>query len=159
MAHKINHILYTGIFISSSQLEDLKKLIPEEFKAKEGYKEIEYPHVTVFFHTNMPLPIVQYILNHNELSNFEIVVDGIGYTDKALALRVFKVICTGDSTLVPSTNKQQHITLATINDGKPVDSNTIKDWKVIDPITFTGYSRIIYKPAPKKKVVKEEQKQ
>ena len=107
----------------------------------------------------MPLPIVQYILNRNELSNFEIVVDGIGYTDKALALRVFKVICTGDSTLVPSTNKQQHITLATVNNGKPVDSNTIKDWKVIDPITFTGYSRIIYKPAPKKKVVKEEQKQ
>lgn len=152
MTHKINYILYAGIFVSSTQLDTLKKLIPEDFKNKEGYKEINYPHVTAFFYKDMPIKIVQYFLNHNE-ENFTIIVDGIGQLDNVIALRVHRVTCNNDNTTLYSINKHQHITLALAGDGKPVEANNIKNWKAIDPITFSGYSRIIYKP---KKTMEEK---
>ena len=34
-----------------------------------------------------------------------------------------------------SVNKIPHITICTFNDGKPVDSNMITEWKDIEPIT------------------------
>lgn len=34
---------------------------------------------------------------------------------------------------VPSMNKVKHITLYLLNDGKPVDSNAITEWKSIEP--------------------------
>lgn len=151
MAHKINHILYAGVFVKSDQIDPIKEnIIPADFKSKDNYKAIEFPHVTAFFHTDMPIELMQYILNHNEV-NFKIVVDGFGQTDKVIALRVFKVTCDEDGTILQSTNKQQHITLAVAGDGKPVDANNITNWTPIDPFVIPGYSRIIYKPAPKKK--------
>lgn len=60
--------------------------------------------------------------------DFEIKIIGIGISDKAMAFKVniFPLV---------SVNKIPHITICTFNDGKPVDSNMITEWKDIEPIT------------------------
>lgn len=61
---------------------------------------------------------------------FQIVINGIGISNKAMAFRVDKksVYCVND---IP------HITIATFNNGKPVDSNNIEYWVSIKPIIIT----------------------
>lgn len=58
---------------------------------------------------------------------FQIVINGVGISGKAMAFRVDKksVVCVND---IP------HITIATFREGKPVDSNKITNWKNIEPI-------------------------
>lgn len=48
-------------------------------------------------------------------------VNGIGFSNKAIAFRV---------TIpdLPCANAKPHITICTINGGKPVDSNGICEW-------------------------------
>jgi hypothetical protein len=60
----------------------------------------------------------------------QIVINGIGISNKAMAFRVDKksVYCVND---IP------HITIATFNNGKPVDSNNIEYWVSIKPIIIT----------------------
>lgn len=66
-------------------------------------------------------------LNDRIGEKYEIVINGIGISDKAVAFRVaeYSVVCV---------NEIPHITIATFNGGKPVDSNNIKEWKDIEPI-------------------------
>lgn len=66
-------------------------------------------------------------LNDRIGEKYEIVINGIGISDKAVAFRVaeYSVVCV---------NEIPHITIATFNSGKPVDSNNIKEWKGIEPI-------------------------
>lgn len=66
-------------------------------------------------------------LNDRIGEKYEIVINGIGISDKAAAFRVaeYSVVCV---------NEIPHITIATFNGGKPVDSNNIKEWKDIEPI-------------------------
>lgn len=66
-------------------------------------------------------------LNDRIGEKYEIVINGIGISDKAVAFRVAKysVVCV---------NEIPHITIATFNGGKPVDSNNITEWKDIEPI-------------------------
>lgn len=136
---KINNILYAGIFVKEDQLERLFSIEPRPKDARI----IDHPHVTLFFRDNVSLEIMQYMLNHNE-QDHSIIVDGIGISDKAIALHVSSIkSSTGEE--VASMNKIKHITLYLLNDGKPVDSNAIVDWKSIEPTSFIGYSRIIYK--------------
>lgn len=61
---------------------------------------------------------------------FQIVINGVGISDKAMAFRVDKksVVCVND---IP------HITIATFRGGKPVDSNEITNWRDIEPIIIT----------------------
>lgn len=61
---------------------------------------------------------------------FQIVINGVGISDKAMAFRVDKkgVVCVND---IPP------ITIATFREGKPVDSNEITNWKNIEPIVIT----------------------
>ena len=66
-------------------------------------------------------------LNTRIGEKFSIIVNGIGISDKAAAFRV-------DKRSVVSCNSIPHITIATFNGGKPVDSNNIKEWKDIEPI-------------------------
>ena len=60
---------------------------------------------------------------------FQIVINGVGISSKAMAFRVDKkgVVCAND---IP------HITIATFREGKPVDSNEITNWKNIEPIVI-----------------------
>ena len=66
-------------------------------------------------------------LNDRIGEKYEIVINGIGISDKAIAFRVaeYSVVCV---------NEIPHITIATFNGGKPVDSNNITEWKDIEPI-------------------------
>lgn len=66
-------------------------------------------------------------LNDRIGEKYEIVINGIGISDKAVAFRVaeYSVVCV---------NEIPHITIATFNGGKPVDSNNITEWKDIEPI-------------------------
>ncbi len=147
---KVNNILYAGIFIKEDNFDKLFSTV----NTQENTRKIEHPHVTLFFRDNVSLEIMQYALSHNEETNFKITVDGVGSNDKAIALHVSKVI-DKDGNEVNSMNKVKHITLYLLNDGKPVDSNSIKDWNPIEPITFEGYSRIIYKRNDKKVISKD----
>ena len=61
---------------------------------------------------------------------FQIVINGVGISDKAMAFRV-------DGKSVVCVNDIPHITIATFRGGKPVDSNEITNWKDIEPITIT----------------------
>ena len=147
---KVNNILYAGIFVKEDNFDKLFNTV----ETKEDVRKIEHPHVTLFFRDNVSLKIMQYTLSHNEETDFKITVDGVGSNDKAIALHVSKVI-DKDGNEVNSMNKVKHITLYLYGDGKPVDSNSIKDWNPIEPITFEGYSRIIYKRNDKKVISKD----
>lgn len=61
---------------------------------------------------------------------FQIVINGVGISDKAMAFRV-------DEKSVVCVNDIPHITIATFRGGKPVDSNEITNWKDIEPIIVT----------------------
>lgn len=58
---------------------------------------------------------------------FQIVINGVGISDKAMAFRV-------DEKSVVCANDIPHITIATFRGGKPVDSNEITNWKAFGPI-------------------------
>lgn len=55
--------------------------------------------------------------------NFRLIVNKIGISEKAIAFGVE----LGDQYL-PCANAKPHITICTINKGKPVDSNSIATW-------------------------------
>ena len=83
---KVNNILYAGIFVKEDQLERLFSIEPRP----EDSRIIEHPHVTLFFRDNVSLEIMQYVLTHNEQYH-SIIVDGIGISDKAIALHVSSI--------------------------------------------------------------------
>lgn len=56
----------------------------------------------------------------------DLEINGFGYNDTAIAFRV--------KDLYLCANKTAHITILTYNGGKPVDSNSITNWKDIEPI-------------------------
>ena len=146
---KVNNILYAGIFVKEDQLERLFSIEPRS----EDARIIEHPHVTLFFRNNVSLEIMQYVLTHNEQYH-SIIVDGIGISDKAIALHVSSIKSeSGEEVL--SMNKVKHITLYLLKDGKPVDSNSITEWTSIEPTSFIGYLRIIYKKNEHKKSLPE----
>ena len=68
-------------------------------------------------------------LNNKVGKKFQIVINGIGISDKAMAFRVasYSVVCT---------NNIPHITIATFNGDKPVESNSITNWKSFGPVTI-----------------------
>lgn len=145
---KVNNILYAGIFVKEDQLERLFSICPEK-----DARIIEHPHVTLFFRNNVSLEIMQYVLTHNEQYH-SIIVDGIGISDKVIALHVSSIKSeSGEEVL--SMNKVKHITLYLLKDGKPVDSNSITEWTSIEPTSFIGYLRIIYKKNEHKKSLPE----
>lgn len=135
---RINEIIYAGAFIRQEDKANLFGLIPLNFKRD---KDVQYSHVTSFFHTNIPLDAIQWILNHDG-EDVTIQVDGISISNEVCALRVQSVKAL-DGT--PSTNRQQHITLSTISECQSVDANKITSWRTIDTLNLKGYVRIIYK--------------
>ncbi len=62
------------------------------------------------------------------IKELDIRVDGIGISNKAIAFRV-------NLGNIPCANAKPHITICTINSGKPVNSNEICEWIPIPKIT------------------------
>lgn len=65
-------------------------------------------------------------LNNKLGENIQIKIEGIGISDKAMA---FKVALPRN---VYSINKTPHITICTFNGGKPVESNNIIKWFLLE---------------------------
>lgn len=68
--------------------------------------------------------------------SWKVEVNGIGFSNKAIAFRV---------TIpdLPCANAKPHITICTINGGKPFDSNEICEWIPIPKIEVSSILKII----------------
>lgn len=64
------------------------------------------------------------------------MVEGIGFSNKAIAFRV---------TIpdLPCANAKPHITICTINEGKPVDSNGIATWIPIPEFSIYCHLKVV----------------
>ena len=124
---------------SSSALE---KLILGWIKNQPRYRNIKEKHVTVFFRTNMPDDLIRH-MEENEGRRHSIIIDGIGISQKVIAVRV-KFCCNSSGEETSSMNKEQHTTLATFNGGKPVESNSIDLWFDIPQVTLEGCGKTVY---------------
>lgn len=150
---KLSDILYVGIFFwhwskSNKHITKLKSYIPEEFKKLKGYKEIEALHVTTGFGMNMSLEVLKQALRY-EGQILDVTISSIGVSDKCIALGVSKMEIFDEglwmSFPIISDNKHMHITLATANGGKPVESSNITNWVPIEEFTLEGIYNILYK--------------
>lgn len=79
-------------------------------------------HCTLL-HKNQNEDVTASILQRHLDGDFRLTVNKIGISEKAIAFGVE----LGDQYL-PCANAKPHITICTINKGKPVDSNSIATW-------------------------------
>lgn len=107
---------------STQLLQKFEHLIPE------GWKTFAH-HMTILHMSRPNTEIEQWAQDH--LGDvFSVEAIEVGISADAIALKV-----SGD---VPSANSLKHITLAVPPKGKAVNSNQIKDWSTIKPITIVG---------------------
>ena len=132
--NKINKWVYFGIFLDDTSTKLLKekfeKIIPKDWK-------LFCHHMTISF--NNKSSEANDCLNHYQDrigENINIIATHLGMSDDAIAVR----IAYKDKT----TNKIPHITIATPKNGKPVNSNFIKEWKLLkEPIQLSGIIKIV----------------
>lgn len=127
----MNNFHYFGLFLDTETKNRLMDMLTDNIDyniALNVADKIFIDHCTLLhvsqLHGNSE--IYNYLNNRLE-EKIQIVINGIGISDKAMAFRVDKhsVVCVND---IP------HITIATFNGGKPVESNYITYWKAFDPI-------------------------
>ena len=70
--------------------------------------------------------------------NFRLIVNKIGISEKAIAFGVE----LGDQYL-PCANAKPHITICTINKGKPIDSNGIATWIPIPEFSIYCHLKVV----------------
>lgn len=125
---------YFGLFLDEETkkgLLDVFNTYLEENSVECLLDKIYIDHCTLLHISQLHDNQVFYdYLNTRVGEKFSIVINGIGISDKVAAFRV-------DKRSVVSCNSIPHITIATFNGGKPVDSNNIKEWKDIKPIILT----------------------
>lgn len=128
---KTNNWIYFGVFID----EKAKRL--NEIAIEKQGMDIPYNwkmfnhHMTIAFNNKTEDAQNLYdVYKHTFGKTITITVDGIGVSDDAIAVR----IRFND----PIANKIPHITIATPQTGKPVNSNYITKWYDIEPYDITG---------------------
>lgn len=128
---KINNWIYFGVFIDENA-----KHLNEIAIEKQG---IDIPfnwkvfnhHMTIAFNNKTEDAQNLYdVYKHTFGKTITITVDGIGVSDDAIAVRI--------KFNGPIANKIPHITIATPQTGKPVNSNYITKWYDIEPYDITG---------------------
>ena len=117
---------YIGVFLDDASkqklLATLTDFIPIDWK-------VYAHHMTILFGKNKNPAIEEYIkTNIGKTVSLEAV--SVGVSADAIAVKI--------SSGVPSDNKTPHITIATPQRGKPVNSNYITDWKEIAPVEISG---------------------
>ena len=131
----MNNFHYFGLFLDTDTKNRLMDILTDNIDyniALNVADKIFIDHCTLLhvsqLHGNSE--IYNY-LNNRLGEKSQIVINGIGISDKAMAFRVdkYSVICAND---IP------HITIATFSGGKPVESNKIMDWRHIKPIVITA---------------------
>jgi 2'-5' RNA ligase len=128
---KTNNWIYFGIFID----ENAKRL--NEIAIDKQCIDIPYNwkifnhHMTIAFNNKTEDAQNLYdVYKHTFGKTITITVDGIGVSDDAIAVRV--------QFNGPIANKIPHITIATPQTGKAVNSNYITKWFDIEPYDITG---------------------
>lgn len=128
-----NKWIYFGVFLdenSKNELVNITNKLFEKFNL-ENWK-IFCHHMTIAFNnkTNDALELFEQYKNDFG-TEYELIATHVGISDDAMAVKV--------SFNQPIANKIPHITLATPQNGKPVNSNYITDWKKLSkPIKLTG---------------------
>lgn len=136
---------YYGLFLteeSKTILEDHIRSCKYHEILEELYDNADHKymdHVTLLHHTQEGHEMLKEVLDNSIGKHCYATIEAVGFNDKALAFRVrvpsiYK--CVKDHGLVEigmCANAVPHITIATYDDGKPVDSNTITEWKYIRP--------------------------
>lgn len=129
----MNNFHYFGLFIDTDTKNKLMNMLTSNIDYNivlNVADKIFIDHCTLLhvsqLHGNSE--IYNY-LNKRLGETLQVVINGIGISDKAMAFRVINhnIVCVND---IP------HITIATFNGGKPVDSNKIINWREIAPIVI-----------------------
>jgi 2'-5' RNA ligase len=128
-----NKWIYFGVFLDENSKNELVNITNKLFKKfnLENWK-IFCHHMTIAFNnkTNDALELFEQYKNDFG-TEYELIATHVGISDDAMAVKV--------SFNYPIANKIPHITLATPQNGKPVNSNHITDWKKLSkPIKLTG---------------------
>ena len=81
-------------------------------------------------------PVIPKYLQSRIGDDVVLKITSVGFSTKAMA---FKVDLYNSALRTMCANKVPHITIATFNGGKPVDSNKIVEWtKLYEPIYITA---------------------
>lgn len=130
--------VYIGLFLTEESRNKLYDIFTIPLNSK-----VYMEHCTLLFkrtqmeHKNAQRVIDTYIKQlKNKNHEQTIIITAIGYSEKAIAFKV--------NPNVPCCNEIPHITLCTLNEGKPFDSNDITEWKPLDtPIKIKGVWQLI----------------
>lgn len=115
----IKQFIYAGAELDSASSNLLTKF------HKEGWRFYGH-HMTIHFGARTLPEAIKVWLEANEGKKFPLTVIAVGRSDKAVAVKV-------QINEIPCSNKTRHITVSISPDGKPVDSNNIKEWQNIEP--------------------------
>ena len=132
-----NNFNYYGLFFNIDVRDKIIDFVVNAMPGLDTTKaKLHCNHCTLLYKTqywnNRDLYNTLNVLCHDSNEYF-ITIDGIGWNDKALALRVkdVKNICA---------NNTPHITILTFDNGKPFDSNKITKWVDIkEPFVIKTY--------------------
>ena len=124
-----NKWIYFGIFLDKESKEKLTSLA---FQVVDNSWRIYCHHMTIAFNDGSEEAQELYNFYKDVFGEkFELIATHIGVSDDAVAVKV--IYSPGTKTNFP------HITLATPQGGKPVNSNYIKEWKKLKtPIMLSG---------------------
>lgn len=124
---------YYGLFLNEGTKNKLMSMLTDNIDSNIALgvaDKILLDHCTLM-HVSQHENWLQSMLEHDLGKTFHITLTAVGISNKAIA---FKVQRSGIVT--PCKNKVPHITIATLNNGKPIDSNNITNWKDFPPITI-----------------------
>ena len=133
---------YYGLFLIENDRKGLINYLKSERVPKEISNIIKDDTKLILDHcTLLHISQVKYnsdlynrlldLYKHYQNYHIPVGINTIGYSDKAVA---FKCILPLFKSIDICANKIPHITICTLNDGKPVDSNYITNWIEINLI-------------------------
>lgn len=128
-----NNWIYAGVFLDDNTKNELMELVGD--KIPEGWK-VYLDHMTMVYNDHTPEAQAFYEGIKDLIGTEQkLVLASLGMSDKAMAL--------GIKVNALSKNANPHITVATSPTGKPVDSNYIKEWKVMPLPTVKGIVGVV----------------
>lgn len=130
--------IYLGIFPDSlSKAKNLVALESNNVTIPNDWKRFNH-HMTLAFNNGSDECKKLYEFYRKLFGvTTNITIDGIGISEDAIALRV--------KFTNPIANKIPHITMATPQNGKPVNSNKITNWFDIEPYEIQGTINVFEK--------------
>ena len=138
--------IYYGVFFDDKTQTDLLNFAKQFVSINENWK-VFCNHMTIIYNDKskekeeMAQALDKFIGNKQNL-----VIDGIGVSDRAIALSVKDYV---------TQNKHSHVTIATAPDAKPVESNNITNWyKTKETLPIMGTLDVVMKRINIKRIKK-----